>query len=271
MATVLTEGQGMVRATDGAHIFYTSVGAGPTTLLFMHGWGGSGSGGLWTRVLSRLDVDQVRLVAVDLRGHGRSDHATDGFTTERFAEDMFDVADHLGARDVVLIAFSMSGRWAQGMSATRPDRVAGQILVAPAPAAALPLTEEILDEWFRVTRTRAGFDGFVRQFTKKELAPDILDDYFAALAGTPERTLRESFRMCGHQGFTERLRDTRAPTLVVAGMHDGLLAPPYLREQVVSQIPSARMALLDCGHEIPLEMPVETAAIIESFVAALGR
>jgi len=270
MSTVLTEGQGVVRVSDGTHIFYTSVGAGPTTLLFMHGWGGSASGGLWTRVLSRLDLDRVRLVAVDLRGHGRSDHATDGFTTERFADDMFDVADHLGARDLVLIAFSMSGRWAQWMSATRPERVAGQILVAPAPASALPLTEEILDQWLGVTRTRAGFDEFVRQFTRNELPQDILDDYFAAVTTTPERTLRESFLMCSQPGFTEKLRDIQAATLVVAGIHDGLLAPPYLREHIVSQIPSARMALLDCGHEIPLEMPAETAAIIESFIAGLA-
>lgn len=271
MSIVLNEAEGVVQTTDGTRIFYTTAGAGPTTLLFMHGWGGSGSGGLWKRVLGRLDVDRLRLVAVDLRGHGRSDHATDGFTTERFADDMFDVADHLGATDLVLIAFSMSGRWAQWMSSTRPDRVAGQILIAPAPAAALPLTEDMLDNWLRVTRTRAGFDGFVRQFTKNELAPDILDDYFAALAGTPEHTLRESFRMCSHPGFTAMLRDARVPTVVVAGMHDALLTPAYLRNEVVSKIPTARIALLDCGHEIPLEMPVETAAIIEAFVAALGR
>ena len=107
--------------------------------------------------------------------------------------------------------------------------------------------------------------------SKTELSPDILDDYFTAITATPEPTLRESFRMCSHPGFADNLRDIRAPTLVVAGMHDGLLAPSYLREQIVSRIPSARMALLDCGHEIPLEMPAETAAIIESFVAALGR
>jgi pimeloyl-ACP methyl ester carboxylesterase len=271
MSTVLNEGHGVVRATDGAQIHYSSVGAGPITLLFMHGWGGSGSGGLWKRVLERLDMDHLRLVAVDLRGHGRSDQIIDGFTTERFAEDMFDVADHLGATDLVLIAFSMSGRWAQWMSSTRPDRVAGQILIAPAPAEALPLTEDLLDDWIRATRTRTGFDGFIRQFTKNELAPEILNDYFAALASTPEHSLRESFRMCSRPGFTERLSDTQARTLVVAGRHDPLLTPAYLRDEVVSKIPSARIALLDCGHEIPLEMPVETAAIIESFVAALGR
>jgi pimeloyl-ACP methyl ester carboxylesterase len=34
----------------------------------------------------------LHFVAVDLRGHGRSEHTRDGFTTERFAEDMLEVA-----------------------------------------------------------------------------------------------------------------------------------------------------------------------------------
>jgi pimeloyl-ACP methyl ester carboxylesterase len=106
------------------------------------------------------------VVLADLRGHGRSDHTGDGFTTERFAEDMFEVADHVGAAELIVVAFSMSGRWAQWMACARPNRVLGQILFGPAPAVALPLTEDTLDEWIRTTATRGTFENFVRQFTK---------------------------------------------------------------------------------------------------------
>jgi len=30
-----------VRASDGTQLFYRIAGTGPTTLLFLHGWGGS--------------------------------------------------------------------------------------------------------------------------------------------------------------------------------------------------------------------------------------
>src|SRR5262249_43848896 len=103
-----------VRASDGTRLFCRIGGDGPTTLLF-HGWGGSGSGAFWDRSLQHLDHAGLRLVLADLRGHGRSDHARDGFTTERFAEDMFDVAGQVGASELVVVAFSMSGRWAQWM------------------------------------------------------------------------------------------------------------------------------------------------------------
>jgi pimeloyl-ACP methyl ester carboxylesterase len=39
----------------------------------------------------------------------------------------------------------------------------------------------------------------------------------------------------------------------------------------VSHIKGARMVILDCGHEIPLERPRELAALIEAFLAGLGE
>jgi len=38
----------------------------------------------------------------------------------------------------------------------------------------------------------------------------------------------------------------------------------------VHKVPGARMALLDCGHNLPLEMPMAVAAVIEAFVAGLA-
>ena len=260
-----------VRASDGTRLFCRVAGEGATTLLFLHGWGGSGSGAFWDRTLQHLDPTGLRVVLADLRGHGRSDQALDGFTTERFAEDMFEVANHVGAPDLVVVAFSMSGRWAQWMACTRPNRVLGQILLGPAPAAALPLTEDILDDWIRATATRSTFEKFIGQFTRHPLSSDTVDDYYSSVRTTPERSLRESFRMCTHPGFSDRLGATRARTLVVAGAHDPLLPPDYLREEIVGRIPAARFATLDCGHEIPIEQPRETAAFIEAFVAGLGR
>jgi non-heme chloroperoxidase len=262
---------GTVRASDGARLCYRVVGGGPTTLLFLHGWGGSGSGAFWNRTLEHLDPNGLRLVLVDLRGHGRSDHARDGFTTERFAQDVFEVADEVGASELIVVAFSMSGRWAQWMACTEPTRVIGQILLGPAPAAAVPLSEEMLDDWIGATATRSTFENVARQWTKDPLSADALDDYYASVQATPEYSLRASYRMCTHPGFSDRLGAIRARTVIVGGAHDPVMPPDYLREEIVRRIPAARLALLDCGHEIPLERPHEAAAIIEAFLAGLGR
>ena len=270
MMDVLGDDERSVKTTDGTRIFYRTVGEGPRTLLFLHGWGGTGSGAFWDAVVQHIDPRGLRLVLADLRGHGRSDHTRDGFTTERFAQDLFEVADDVRASELVVVAYSMSGRWAQWMACSRPERVRGQILIAPAPATALPLTEDMLDDWIRTTRARDTFTGFVRQFTKVLPPTEIVDEYFASLHASPEHALRESFRMCCQPGFTDRLSTTRAATLVVGGLHDPMLTPDYLRQEVVQKIPGARLALLDCGHEIPIELPSELAALIEAFGAGVA-
>ena len=76
--------------------------------------------------------------------------------------------------------------------------------------------------------------------------------------------------MCCQPGFSKELAATRAATLVVGGLHDPMLPPDYLRQEVVERIPGARLALLDCGHELTLEQPLETAAIMEAFFAPLA-
>src|SRR5438067_899577 len=171
MLKVLNQSEGVARAQDGVGIFYRTLGEGARTVLFLHGWGGSGSGALWNPLLRRLPADGLRIVLVDLRGHGRSEPTRTGFTTEQFADDIFAVADHLDAKEVVLVAFSMSGRWAQWMSCTRPTRVIGQVLLAPVPAVALPLTDAMCEQWIESVRTRAAFEGFARQFTRNALPP----------------------------------------------------------------------------------------------------
>ena len=270
MLNVLGAGEHSVKTSDGTSIFYRTIGEGPRTVLLLHGWGGTGSGAFWDPVVRQIEARGLRLVLPDLRGHGRSDHTRQGFTTERFAEDLFEVADDAHASELVIVAYSMSGRWAQLMACSQPERVRGQILVAPAPAAPLPLTEEILDNWISVTRARDSFTGFVRQFVKELPPAEIVDDYFASVQASPEHALRESFRMCTHPGFVDRLNATRAATLVVAGMHDFMMTPDYLRQEIVQRISGARLVVIDSGHEIPMERPTELAAVIEAFVAGLG-
>lgn len=258
-----------VRGEDGTALSYWSAGDGPRTLLFVHGWGGSGSGRFWTPLLQHLDLSGIRVIAADLRGHGKSDKTRAGFSSETFARDMFAVLEHAAANRPVVIGYSMSAKWAQWMSSMEAERVAGQILISPAPALALPLSDEILNDWLKASRDRSYFDTWLGGFIRHPLAPEIVDAYFEDLSTTPEYTLRETFNMCRTGDFANALSGTRAPTLCICGSYDPVLTPELVRKEVVDRIPGARMALLDCGHEIPLKKPLETAALIQAFIAAL--
>jgi pimeloyl-ACP methyl ester carboxylesterase len=68
----------------------------------------------------------------------------------------------------------------------------------------------------------------------------------------------------------DKLEAAGIPALVVGGLQDEIFTPDLLRENVVRPLRNARLELLDCGHEIPIEMPRELATMIVAFVAELA-
>jgi pimeloyl-ACP methyl ester carboxylesterase len=166
---------------------------------------------------------------------------------------MFAVLDAVGATSVVVVGYSMSGRWAQWMACSQPERVHGMVLIAPVPAADIPFPDELKAQWLQVARERRieTFAPWVHQFTKAPLGTAALDSYFESVTSTAELSLGATLDMCRQQGqFIDRFSATRARTLVIGGLADPMLPPGVLREAVVAPIPGARLVALDCGHEI---------------------
>jgi len=91
-----------------------------------------------------------------------------------------------------------------------------------------------------------------------------------AAAVVPLVALEGTLTACLTTSFADRLNVVRAPTVVVGGTEDAIFTPDVLRAGVVQPLPQARLALLKCGHEIPVEMPYELAAVTEGFLAGLA-
>jgi non-heme chloroperoxidase len=264
--------QHRVRTDDGAVLAYTALGTGTCNVLFLHGWGGAGSGSSWADVLKHLDLTGLRALVVDLRGHGKSEQTASGFTIERFARDVLAVADDAGAQQFISMAYSMSGKWSQWLACSAPERLIGQVLLSPVPATDLPIPDEEKERWLSVARSgdKDIFAEWARAWSKAPLPADIMDGYFSDVTHTSQITLSATLDMCIRGGsFLERVPTTRAATLVVGGKHDPLFSAEFLRSMIVSNIPGARMVLLDCGHEIPFEMPEATAGLLQAFVTGL--
>ena len=48
---------------------------------------------------------------------------------------------------MVVVGFGMSGKFAQYVALSAPDRVVGQVLIAPSPASKLPFPTEAQRDW----------------------------------------------------------------------------------------------------------------------------
>ena len=256
-----------VRTDDGVNIFYKTVGTGPRDVLFLHGWGGSAR--YWDEVLKNLDLTGLRAITTSFRGHGDSDKADAGYSIERFADDMFAVANDAQAEKFVLVGFSMSGKYAQYMAVTQPGRVVGLVLVAPVGASEFPLPPETERSFCEAAGNPDEIKTLLAPLSRVPIRRESMETYLDDFVKIPRAVLESTFSMFSRTAFVDRVKAITAPTLVIGGEYDPFMPRDYLLTEVVSRIPRARLAELPCGHELPHEMPVETAALLTAFLAGL--
>jgi pimeloyl-ACP methyl ester carboxylesterase len=103
-------------------------GRGGVPVVFAHSL--AGNSGQWKAQLDYLRPR--RAVALDFRGHGRSDPARNGdYSINGMAADISAVVESLGFDRLVLVGHSMGGGAALAYAGAHPDRVVGLLLVDP--------------------------------------------------------------------------------------------------------------------------------------------
>ena len=118
-----------VETADGNLLFFKDWGAG-RPVLFVHGWALSSD--IWEYQMTALAGPEVRCIAYDKRGCGRSSHPGSGFDHDTLADDLAAVIEQLGLRGVTLVGHSMgAGEIARYLSRHGTSRIARAVLVAP--------------------------------------------------------------------------------------------------------------------------------------------
>jgi len=116
----------MMIETGGMQLHYDVHGDGEP-LLWLHG--GMGHGADWRYIFKDAPAG-YRLIAPDLRGHGRSTGAFATYSFRQSAIDMFALLDHLRIERVKIIGLSGGGITALHMATITPARVAAMVPVS---------------------------------------------------------------------------------------------------------------------------------------------
>lgn len=274
---------------DGVRI---SVRTTPSTnpqaepALFVHGLGGSSHN--WTDFAGVLR-NHLAVESIDLPGHGRSGPAK-RYSVDQHANVVIRYLEIAGRGPVHLVGNSMGGAICVVVAAKRPDLVRTLTLISPAVPdnrlRAFPLKNDPRTALLVVPGLGEAVTRYYnRRYTPEQRAKATIAICFADPKRFPPERMREaveesreregqpwaiagmlrSMRGLAIAQFLKNrvgwstLRRITAPTLVVWGDTDRLVAPD-LAPYVAAAIPDSRLVVFEgVGHTAMMEVPERTA------------
>lgn len=259
-----------VNPIDGTRISFDVRGRGEA-LLLVHGsalsrsiWRGFG----YTSALQ----DRYRVIAIDLRGHGRSGkpHEPEAYRMPLVLADILAVLDELDAPAAHLFGYSFGARAGFSLADTHPERMLSLISAGGTYRAPGGSVSELFFPGYDDAIGAGGMPGFLEGWAAHSGA-EIDPQTSAAFLANDPLALRAYFRQVEREpGITEaRLAQLRTPTLLLAGTRD---RQRYLdAERAASLMPYANFSPLPGrDHGNTLRPAAEVLAAVIPFLSSLG-
>ena len=216
---------------------------------------------------------QVRVVTLDLPGHGISTVNGLVHTMDYLADVVKGTLDALGIERCTLVGHSMGGYVALAFCEKYPERLDGIVLLSSTPNAdSEEKKENRLREIKLVEAGRkealahvAPQTGFARQ--NRERLQDYIDDLVAQVAITEDEGIVALLRgMIERPDRNEMLRRSPVRQLFIFGKHDEYI-PCEVAEALAATHPQAQVVWLEnSGHMGFIEEPEATAEALLRFV-----
>jgi 3-oxoadipate enol-lactonase len=253
---------------DGATINYTLSGEGPDWLVLLHEIGGTLE--TWLPVAPQLE-SRFRVLRYDQRGAGGSSRIAGVFSIDRQVADIAALTAALGCDGPYHVAgVAIGAALAIRHAARDPGKVKTLVLACPAPGVSTERIEYLAQRAARVERDgmSATIDNTLGNSWPAEAIRDrtVYDAYRARFLANDPASYAAINRAFAEFDAVPDLARIRCPTLVLAGRHDRLRPPDYVKG-IAAQIPGAELRQLDSGHIMPLQAPEALAAAMTDFYA----
>ncbi|MGW4200824.1 alpha/beta fold hydrolase [Streptomyces sp. NPDC004726] len=251
-------------------------------VLLLHGLMGRASH--WASTARWLS-ERHRAVALDQRGHGRSEKPADGpFSREAYVSDAEAAVEQLGLGPVTLIGHAMGALTAWQLAAKRPDLVRALVICDMRASALGAASQREWENWFRAWPVPFATLADVRKWFGEDdpwvehPSPARGDFYAEVMAERADgwrpvfsrRQMLKARETWVHDAHWEELVQVSCPTLVVRGL-DGELGRAEAQE-MVRVLPQGQYAeVADAGHLIHYDQPEGWRAAIEPFLDAVRR
>ncbi len=252
------------------------------TLALLHGFTGSAAG--WGAHLDALAAAGLRVVALELLGHGASEAPADParYAFERTRDDLLAALEQLGTQPAatVVLGYSLGGRVA--LYAALGARFRGLVLESASPgltAAEERAARRASDAALAARIEREGVPAFVAEWERQPLFASQASLPAEARAALRALRLRNSavglangLRGMGtgaQPPLHESLAALRTPCLLIAGALDAKFA--QIATQMAGRLPQAELRVVPgAGHTVHLERPEAFDVAVIAFCEQLS-
>ncbi|HMK79524.1 MAG TPA: alpha/beta hydrolase [Xanthobacteraceae bacterium] len=268
--------RGFLQRPD-CRLYYEVTGQGPF-LVFAHGLGGNHLS--WWQQVPHFAA-RYTCVTFSHRGFAPSSAPQDGPDPAAYPADLTALIDHVGAREVCIVAQSMGGWSALPFALGARPRVRALVLASTAGDIAWPRLP--FDDPDRVARWRRDSDAVANALFARGLhpaagermareQPALAHLYRAidALSLHLDKLTLRSRLMAALTRPADALRALDVPTLWLTGAED-CVYPPFVSAALAAMMPNARLACVkDAGHSVYFERPDVFNRIVGEFLNENG-
>jgi 3-oxoadipate enol-lactonase len=237
---------------NGVKIYYEVSGAGfPFVMIHANPFDHN----LWMYQIARFST-YFKIIAVDIRGYGRSDKPETPFSLEDMADDVLGVCRDEGIKEAIVGGVSVGSGMALLMGLDHPELCKALILVGGSSGPGGSIDDRIHGY------TKIGVEKYHIQhlkelvasgFPETKLGKYLLNTFVERDPWLSGESIGQIFRARGGTDMTPRLGTMKVPTLVVNGAYDNSLKGGQL---TASLIPGAVHKILpETGHACNIEDP----------------
>ncbi|MDB5349833.1 MAG: putative hydrolase or acyltransferase of alpha/beta superfamily [Planctomycetota bacterium] len=250
-------------------------GPGPVVLL-LHGLLLDHS--MWDAQLGTIG-SMYRVIAPDLRGHGKSAAPEGIYPVDDLANDVIELLDALRITEPIVIGgLSMGGYVALSIAVRFPKRLRGLMLMNTRAGADAPETAQVREDLAREVDRTGDVEPVVATMLPRLFAaetrrarPDLIEESHRVMSRTPARAVSGTLRgLAVRPDRTADLGRIKIPTMVLAGVSDALI-PMAESRAMANGLPSAELVVIpDSGHLAPMENPTAANSAILRFLGSLA-
>ena len=223
---------------------------------------------LWMYQIAHFST-YFKVIAIDIRGYGRSDKPSTPFTLKDMADDVLGVCRDESVTEAILGGVSVGSGMALLLGLDYPELFKALILVGGSSGPGGAIDERIQGY------TKVGIEKYHIQHLKELVAPDfpqtklgkyLLNTYVERDPWLSGESIAQIFRARAGTDMTTRLESMKVPTLVINGEYDNSLKAG---QRTASLIPGAMHRILPkTGHACCIEDPAGFDEFVIEFLRA---